>query len=85
MRGGGLVNVLRTLRLSTKPTPKTNEMEEWTITGTNTFLGTNWCAEVESVCVQWVSRICECMTVCDMPDIILGRSGRIRQSNLSTN
>ena len=79
-----MVNVLRTPRLSTKPTPKANgRMDDRKnkhfpreLTGVQ-----KW----ESVCVQWVSRIFECMTVYDMPDTILGRSGRIRQSNLSTN
>ena len=77
MRGGGLVNVLRTSRLSAKPTPKAKEQ--------TLSKGTNWCAKVESVCVQWVSGIFECVTVCDVLDTILGRSGRICQSNLSMN
>ena len=61
MRGGGLVNVLMTPRLSTKPTPKANGgMDDRRnkhfpreLTGVQ-----KW----ESVCVQWVSRIFECMT-----------------------
>ena len=71
-----MVNVLRTSRLSTKPTPRTKEQ--------TLSKGTNWCAE-NGVCVyRWFSGIFECVTVCDEPDIILAESGRICQSNLST-
>ena len=71
-----MVNVLRTSGLSTKPTPRTKEQ--------TLSKGTNWCAE-NGVCVyRWFSGICECVTVCDEPDIILAESGRICQSNLST-
>ena len=68
------------------PNQHLRQMEEWTI-GRNKHFPRELTGvqKWESVCVQWVSRIFECMTVYDMPDTILGRSGRIRQSNLSTN
>ena len=54
---------LRTSRLSAKPTPRTKEQ--------TLSKGTNWCAE-NGVCVyKWISGIFECVTVCDVPDIIL--------------